>query len=812
MAYTKDYVETTSSVQPIVGWNNTEKDIIVYDDFGGTGAPDTAVWDYDVLGGASYVEGSGYLTITGGTDDTTKITESNTPTSPYIYDNWNPSLEFGLNFVSGGVEDKDLWVIIGYIGDDEPFTAMRIHFSLTETFYYYHEFNSLLQFPDSPVSNLGEARSDGGIPEDEWRNIKIDGRINPGKLTIFIETDNTAADTGGNDYAVYPWQYLYATSLEVPTELRRGNFGLAPVLPRSTKISFWNHLSSPTVLEGGVLETFDASQTIQANSPTPSLTELFDGADLGKFENVIHKPIDQTVANPILSEITFPEVSSTASTDKWMIRTIEQTDIGLDSGFYTVEMECTINESIAEHPFTGIALHVGNPDTITGFRTTVLSSYPNRGMHTGIFLGLWWGDYAEISIINGPDARTKISDTLGDIDTSGAFTLIVKFTIDLIRIYVDDGTLDPKTPIISFDLSEYAYPSRGLFGLWHGRLEYDGETSTSYVLKDEWLVDEINLYGQLETGDPLENQGFYFDWGDDITDGWQTSPSITHAYTSEENAITSVFPLQIYVTDKYNSPTFMATSQYIGRSFWVQNQIPVANLIAPITGFVDQDTFFNGILSEDPEGGSLIYYFDPGDGSGVIVTNNPLITYVYQTANNPLLESPNNVGFTWEFWVQDDTNQDSEHIFGTIYIFDSEGIFIRIDPAFAPMGIKLSRNPGGSNTNLPETTQSLVQHTKSGGRIFSVSGEHHGSSCNFTTLSRNEVDAAMKEQAETERDLFDFLESNGKLIIWYLEGYGDIKGVLMNYTSDISSDDPLVYVYSVEVHEIDPERLTVYGL
>ncbi|RLE78617.1 MAG: hypothetical protein DRJ51_09235, partial [Thermoprotei archaeon] len=100
---------------------------------------------------------------------------------------------------------------------------------------------------------------------------------------------------------------------------------------------------------------------------------------------------------------------------------------------------------------------------------------------------------------------------------------------------------------------------------------------------------------------------------------------ITHTYSIAGN-----YTVKLTVTDD------KGVKSSIYRNITVRpviNQPPIANANGPYTGTEGQPIQFNASLSYDPEGMSLTYYWEFGDGNKTVTTQ-PTITHIYAQEGN----------------------------------------------------------------------------------------------------------------------------------------------------------------------------------
>ena len=218
----------------------------------------------------------------------------------------------------------------------------------------------------------------------------------------------------------------------------------------------------------------------------------------------------------------------------------------------------------------------------------------------------------------------------------------------------------------------------------------------------------------------------------------------------------------------------------------VNNLIPIGFLSVPRVGYKNADVTIDASQSIDPEGGSLIYKFDFGDGSSILETTESVIVYQYSSIGT----------YTIKLKVEDEAAQESVEVQSNIRIYDAIEQFEEITLLSPWESIEQTSPSGSSKTSHPELDYDTVQNMEGGNRTFSLKGIHHDPDCSSPLPDRIQA-------AEEERDYIHFLYNKGLLITLDLVNFGKVKGVIIDHKASMDFNDQQAIEFSMVFQEVD---------
>ena len=219
------------------------------------------------------------------------------------------------------------------------------------------------------------------------------------------------------------------------------------------------------------------------------------------------------------------------------------------------------------------------------------------------------------------------------------------------------------------------------------------------------------------------------------------------------------------------------------------NNNPVAFLLISGIGLKNSPVVANASLSFDPEGGDLIYEYDFGDSSPLVVSSNNREYHNYTAVGT----------YTVKLRVQDEAGIWSNQVESDIIIPDVVFIpltFICPEP-FTDMAVV--REDGNTETPIPGIAASYYQNNKTGGRKFSISGA--------TVECANLSQSQLIDNAKAEIDLLDLYYKEGSFVEIDLPLYGTIKGFISSFRPQINESNPRFWTWSMIFKEVVDEQL-----
>ena len=264
----------------------------------------------------------------------------------------------------------------------------------------------------------------------------------------------------------------------------------------------------------------------------------------------------------------------------------------------------------------------------------------------------------------------------------------------------------------------------------------------------------------------------------------------------EPDQASQVIDVEGRIKNSYGAQSRTANER---ESTTVNNATPIPILIAPTIGYKDVSVSIDGSQSADPEGGSLLYTFDFGDGSAIIITASPIISHVYTISNHPGLSSPYDTGYTIKLKVKDEAGNESGWVERIIEIWDALTLFEEVNLMSPWEGINEEGTGGTGITELPEVDYDIVQTGKGGNRRFSLRGIHCDPDGDHT------LDVRIAN-AEAEKRFIHSLYNQGTLITLDLENFGKVKGAIDDHKPSMGYDDQQAFHFTMMFQEIDPRQ------
>lgn len=215
------------------------------------------------------------------------------------------------------------------------------------------------------------------------------------------------------------------------------------------------------------------------------------------------------------------------------------------------------------------------------------------------------------------------------------------------------------------------------------------------------------------------------------------------------------------------------------------NADPIAFLAVPKVGFKGSDVLIDASQSIDPEGGTLIYKYDFGDGQ-TSETSEPVVSHQYDTIGT----------YTVKLIVEDEAGNDSAEVETDIRIYDVLEQFEEVS-LMSPWESIGQASPSGSIvTEHPELDYDTVQGVKGGNRVFNLTGLHHDPDGDIALATR-------VTNAENERDYFHSLYNQNQLISLDLVNFGIVKGVITDHKPSMTFNDQQAFEFSMTFQEVD---------
>lgn len=371
-----------------------------------------------------------------------------------------------------------------------------------------------------------------------------------------------------------------------------------------------------------------------------------------------------------------------------------------------------------------------------------------------------------------------ISEQTGTIDAAGH--VVISLIGDRIRVYYKDE----EAPWIDSTNSQWDDGSIGFENI---------------IAATQFDIDDVTVYGKMLNFTPAEEEGYNHIWGDGEETGWGDIPLIQRAYYIDPDVSSKNYTYKLYVTNKWGCPS--GNIPLI--TFTVNNTNPVAIINGQTIGFINEDIFFDGSRSSDPEGGSLVYRWDWDDGSAIQETATPYVSHQFTTPNNPSESPPNDTGYAVKLQVKDEDLNFSSWVTLTVYIYDTGdyGYPLTILSPFEHIG---EIQPDGSAvSDSPNLDFSIIHQLRGGSKVLSIRGIHHDP-------DESHSEATRITNMRAEADLCAYLDQESVYVKLSLpvQAGGDQYGFIRNYRADLDQDDNLSLGFNFNFVLVTTDQIT----
>jgi len=235
----------------------------------------------------------------------------------------------------------------------------------------------------------------------------------------------------------------------------------------------------------------------------------------------------------------------------------------------------------------------------------------------------------------------------------------------------------------------------------------------------------VRIFGKPTTDLYNGGQGYWVDYGDRSDSGYFRIDNIQKMYYVESNISVKEWesithPINEYDAEDWGMYTIDFEDEISSHIVNVKalNSLPICSLDVPEVAYTDQLVFLDMSQSYDPDGGTLQYYIDWGDGTTENGTG-ALWTHIYTTAGV----------YTIEGYVVDEHGDFSTICSSQITVTEQYSNLYELIPNFPFQNVSPTRDDGMSTFNLPEMCGSETHATGGGTRKFNVKGIHIDTCC-----------------------------------------------------------------------------------
>ena len=262
-------------------------------------------------------------------------------------------------------------------------------------------------------------------------------------------------------------------------------------------------------------------------------------------------------------------------------------------------------------------------------------------------------------------------------------------------------------------------------------------------------IDNFEIYGLPNTNQYTGSQGFFIDYGDESESGYFSLDYIDKTYSIDPDDRLEEFealthPINEFDQEDYGMPEIDLTLHpSMTIDVKVINSVPIAAISAPDVAYVDKTIFVDLSESYDPDGGSLTYYIDWGDGITDSGTS-PQFTHTYTVTGD----------YQIDVYVVDELTQTSATVHHDITIESILNDLYELIPNFGFESVTPSRANGSSVFNLPDQCGGETHSTKGGAKAYDISGYHLDPCCANNLITEWTV-------VETFDAISSWIESDG---------------------------------------------------